>query len=309
MLRAAAPAPASATPPADPLAGRVDGLETALVQMLGASPWMVRIALALLIGLVGWWVLKLLVRGLDRVMQRAGMDQILRDFLRNLARAIGLVVVLVAVLDALGVPTTSLLAVLGAAGLAIGLALKDSLANIASGVMLIVLRPFRAGDVVEIAGRTGVVERVRIFHTVLRTFENHELTLPNGLITAEPILNFTARGMRRIDLPVGIGYGDDIGKARAVLLEMAAAQAAVLTEPPPEVIVDSLGDSAINLVLRAWVNTPDFAPTRSALLEGIHREFGKAGVSIPFPQRDLHVYHHGRPPEGSEPRTIAYDGD
>ena len=292
MNPAPAPAPAPAPVPADPLAGRVEGLAAGLADTFGTYPWTVRIALALLIGLVGWVVLKLLVRGLDQVMQRAVAEPILRDFLRNLARVLGLVVVLVAVLDVLGVPTTSLLAVLGAAGLAIGLALKDSLANLASGVMLIVLRPFRAGDVVEIAGSTGEVERVRIFHTVLRTGENHQVTLPNGLITAQPILNYTARKVRRLDLPVGVGYGEEIPRVRALLLDVAAAEATVLATPAAEVVVDSLGGSAVNLVLRAWVKVPDYGDARSALLEGIHRELGRAGVSIPFPQRDVHLYRH-----------------
>ncbi len=295
---AAAAAPDAAARAAADASRHAEGLETTLVQWLGASPWMVRLALALLIGLAGWWLVKLLAGGLDRVMQRAGVEVILRDFLRNLARALGFVVVAVAVLDAMGVPTTSLLAVLGAAGLAIGLALKDSLSNIASGVMLIVLRPFRAGDAVSIAGQEGVVEQVRIFQTVLRAYQNHEIILPNSQITTAPIINFTARGQRRIDLPVGIGYGDSPAKAREVLLALARGQGKVLAEPAPEVLVSGLAESSVELVLRAWVATPDFVAVRSDLLEAIHREFGRAGVSIPFPQRDLHVYHHdaeGRP--------------
>jgi len=274
------------------VASPLGGLETTLVESLGANPWLVRSALAVGIGLAGWWVVKLLTRGLDRVLARAGMEQILRDFLRNFARVLGLVVVLVAVLDAVGVPTTSLLAVLGAAGLAIGLALKDSLSNIASGVMLIVLRPFRAGDAVEIAGREGVVERVSIFQTLLRAYQNHDIILPNSQITTQPIVNFTSRPQRRIDLPVGIGYEDDIRKAREVLLGLAGAHAKVLREPAPEVLVTALAESSVNLVLRAWVQTPDFVATRSDLTEGVHRSFGESGISIPFPQRDLHIYHH-----------------
>ena len=270
----------------------LQGLENSLIESLGASPWLVRVLLAVAIGLAGWWLVKLLTRGLDRVMVRAGMDQILRDFLRNFARVLGLVVVFVAVLDAVGVPTTSLLAVLGAAGLAIGLALKDSLSNIASGVMLIVLRPFRAGDAVEIAGREGVVERVRIFQTVIRAYQNHDIILPNSEITTQPIVNFTARPQRRIDLAVGIGYEDEIRKAREVLLGIAREHPKVLDEPAPEVLVTGLGESSVDLVLRAWVDTPDFVATRSDLTEAVHRSFGESGISIPFPQRDLHIYHH-----------------
>lgn len=287
-----APPPSDATQAAVEAASPLEGLESSLVEALGTNPWLVRIALAVVIGLAGWWVVKLLTGGLDRVMSRAGMDQILRDFLRNFARVLGLVVVLVAVLDAVGVPTTSLLAVLGAAGLAIGLALKDSLSNIASGVMLIVLRPFRAGDAVEIAGKEGVVERVNIFQTLLRAYQNHDIILPNSQITTQPIVNFTSRPQRRIDLPVGIGYEDDIRKAREVLLGLAAAHEKVLGDPAPEVLVTALAESSVNLVLRAWVQTPDFVQVRSDLTEAVHRSFGESGISIPFPQRDLHIYHH-----------------
>nr|WP_158637195.1 mechanosensitive ion channel domain-containing protein [Arenimonas daejeonensis] len=195
-------------------------------------------------------------------------------------------------------PTTSLLAVLGAAGLAIGLALKDSLSNIASGVMLIVLRPFRAGDAVVIAGQEGIVEQVRIFQTLLRTYQNHDVILPNSQITTAPIINYTARAQRRIDLPVGIGYNDDLAEARAVLLGLAARNSRVLKDPAADVLVTRLGESSIELVLRAWCATPDYVEVRSELIEAMAREFSNAGISIPYPQRDLHVYHHdadGRP--------------
>lgn len=285
-MAAAAPAPG------------IVGMLGDLVARAAASEWIWRIAMALAIALAGLWLARLLSRALDRVMTRLGVEAILRGFLRNLAYAIALVVVLVAALDSLGVPTTSLLAVLGAAGLAIGLALKDSLSNIASGVMLIVLRPFRTGDAVQIAGQEGVVESVRIFQTVLRAYQNHDIYLPNSQVTTAPIINFTARGERRIDIAVGVGYGDDIRRARAVLLAIAAAHTKVLPEPAADVLVSGLGESSVGLSLRAWVKTADFVPVRSELNEAIHRDFAQAGVSIPYPQRDLHVYHHdadGRP--------------
>ena len=262
------------------------------------SEWLWRFGVALAVAAIGFWLSKLLSRAVDRVLLRFGVEQTLRDFLRGLAHAIGVVVVAVAALDALGVPTTSLLAVLGAAGLAIGLALKDSLSNIASGVMLIVLRPFRAGDAVLVAGTEGIVEQVRIFQTVLRTPQNHDVILPNSQITSAPIINYTARSQRRIDLTVGVGYGDDIGTARSVLLGLATGHAQVLDEPAADVLVSNLGESSVDLTLRAWVGTPDYITARSDLIEAIHRDFTRAGVSIPYPQRDLHVYHHdadGRP--------------
>ena len=262
------------------------------------SEWLWRFGVALAVAAIGFWLSKLLSRAVDRVLLRFGVEQTLRDFLRGLVHAIGVVVIAVAALDALGVPTTSLLAVLGAAGLAIGLALKDSLSNIASGVMLIVLRPFRAGDAVLVAGTEGIVEQVRIFQTVLRTPQNHDVILPNSQITSAPIINYTARSQRRIDLTVGVGYGDDIGTARSVLLGLATAHAQVLDEPAADVLVSNLGESSVDLTLRAWVGTPDYITARSDLIEAIHRDFTRAGVSIPYPQRDLHVYHHdadGRP--------------
>lgn len=258
------------------------------------SLWGLRIASALAVLLLGLWIARRLVRLIDRALARMGYDPILSSFLHNLAYSTLLVVVLVAALDQLGVPTTSLLALIGAAGLAIGLALKDSLANIASGVMLIALRPFRAGDYVNIAGIDGTVEQVRVFQTVLRTIENHEVVLPNSQITSVPIINFTARPQRRIDIPLGISYDADVRDARTVLLAIAQAHPKVVAEPASDVIVTGLGDNAVNLILRAWVETPDFALTRSDLFEAAHRELGLAGIGIPYPQRELHV----RLPEG-----------
>lgn len=255
-----------------------------------ATFWGLKISAALAIVLVGLWLARRLSNALRRLLERARVEGILANFFGNVAHAAVLVLVLITALDALGVPPTSLLAVMGAAGLAVGLAMKDSLSNIAAGVMLIVLRPFRTGDVVEIAGITGVVEQVRLFQTVLRSFQNHEITLPNGQITASPIINFTAKAQRRVDIPVGVDYGNDIRGAREVLLGFARSHPSVLTEPAPEVVVDALADSSVNLVLRAWVNTPDFAQARSDLLEAVHRGLPEAGYNIPFPQTDMHLH-------------------
>lgn len=252
--------------------------------------WGLRVAAALAIVLVGLWLARRLSSSVRGLLERARVEVILANFFGNVVYAVVLVLVLVTALDAIGVPPTSLLAVMGAAGLAVGLAMKDSLSNIASGVMLIVLRPFRTGDVVQIAGITGVVEQVRLFQTVLRSFENHEITLPNGQITASPITNFTARPQRRVDVPVGVDYANDIRGAREALLSFARSHPAVLDEPAPMVVVDALADSSVNLVLRAWVNTPDFAQTRSDLLEAVHRGLPEAGYTIPFPQTDMHLH-------------------
>lgn len=267
------------------LAGRFEQLGTQLMD----SQWALRIGIALAIGVLGVWVAKLLSRALDRLLTRLSVDQILRDFLRNLSYAAGVIVAAVAALDALGVPTSSLLAVLGAAGLAIGLALKDSLSNLASGVMLIVLRPFHAGDVVEIAGLEGTVESVRVFQTVLRTPDNRTVFLPNSLITTAPIINYTGRGQRRIDLLVGIGYEQDPELARRVLHEVALEHGKVLRDPAPDVLVAGLADSSVQMVLRAWAPASEFVFVRSDLYQAVHREFRRQGISIPYPQRDLHL--------------------
>ncbi len=267
------------------LAGRFDAQT---VQALG-SQWLLRAGIAIVIAGVGIWAARLLSRALERVLVRMAVDPMLREFLRNIAYAIGVIVTVIAALDTLGVPTTSMLAVLGAAGLAIGLALKDSLSNIASGVMLIVQRPFHAGDSVQIAGLEGTVESVQVFQTLLRTPDNRSVILPNSLITTAPIVNLTGRGRRRVDLPVAIAYDQDIGQARALLLALAQAHEKVLAEPAGEVVVRGLGDSAVDLQLRAWVAASDYEGVRSFLLETVHREFRNAGITIPFPQREVRL--------------------
>ena len=251
------------------------------------SQWLLRLGIALAVAAIGWWLSKLLARAIDRLLLRVGVEQTLRDFLRGLAHAIGIVVVAVAALDVVGVPTTSLLAVLGAAGLAIGLALKDSLANIASGVMLIVLRPFRAGDAVLIAGQEGVVEHVRIFQTVLRTAQNHDVYLPNSQITTAPIVNFTARPRRRIDVAINVGYGEDLGRVRDLLHGLATANLRVLADPPPEVVVHALGENAVAVHLHAWVATADHTEVRAELLEGVRGVLADAGIALQIPRREI----------------------
>lgn len=267
------------------------------------TAWGLQLIGALAIVLLGLWLSRWAVRLIDSGFRRASLDMMLSRFLNNVARAVLTVLVLVAALDYAGVPTTSMFAVLGAAGLAIGLALRDSLANIASGVMLITLRPFKVGDVVQIAGQDGEVDQVRIFQTVLRTFSNHEVTLPNSQITGSPIINFTARQQRRIDIPVGISYDADIAAARDALLAMARGHERVLSEPASDVVVANLGDNSVDLMLRAWVATADFASTRSDLVEGAHRELSKAGIGIPYPQRDVHL----KLPDGVDLRLSRSD--
>ena len=273
--------------------------------------WGLKLLSVALILVVGVWIARKLSQGLARVLERSNADPILVGFLRNIAYFGLLIVVVIAALAQMGVNPASLLAVLGAAGLAIALALKDSLSNFASGVMLILLRPFKAGDYAQIAGLEGTIEQVRVFQTQMRTIDNRVIVLPNSQITTAPIVNFTARPTRRVDLVVGVGYDDDLGEARAALLDVARSNARVLDEPATDVLVSGLGESSVQLTLRAWVATSDVLVAKSELLEAIHREIRRRGLSIPFPQRDLHVYHHGLLPSGlpAAVRVALDDGD
>ncbi len=274
--------------------------------------WGLRLLAAIAIFVVGRWLARRLSTGLDRVMGRAGVDATLGGFLRNIAYAIMLVLVIMTALTAIGIPTTSMFAVLGAAGLAVGLALKDSLSNIASGVMLIVLRPFRAGDHVVAAGQEGTVLEIRVFQTRLRAFDHRVVILPNSQITTAPIINYSALPQRRFEVSVGVGYDDDLQQARSVLLQIARDEPLVLDEPEPVVRVVNLGESSVDLVLHAFANNADFVEARSRVIEAVRNELIGHGLNIPYPQRDLHVYHSdadGRPIADILLRGVADDGD
>ncbi len=262
-----------------------------------------RFVAALLVLLVGMRVIKLLSGVLQRAMDRAGIEATAALFLRKVAYVLLLVVLALAALQLLGVPMTSMIAVLGAAGLGIGLALKDSLSNIASGVMLVSLKPFRVGDVVTVAGQTGKVEGISIFQTRLRGADNQHLYLPNSLITTAAIINMTPEVKRRVEVVVGIGYGDSIERARGIALGIMQADPRVLAEPVPDVLVYALGESSVQLGIRCHVGNDDFFVVKCELLEKIKLAFDAAGISFPFPQRVMHVLHAGA--EASEPAASA----
>jgi small conductance mechanosensitive channel len=265
--------------------------DEAWMQLLLSAGMRVAIALlALYIGirLVTW------ASGLtSKAMTRARLEPTAALFLRKVIYVILLVVLVLAILQLVfGVAPTSLMAVIGAAGLAIGLALKDSLSNVASGVMLVSLKPFRVGDIVKIAGESGKVEAVSIFQTQLRGADNQLIVLPNSLITGDSIVNLTPDYMRRIELIVGISYSDDIDLARSTALEVIAADKRVLAEPAADVLVYALAESSVNLGIRCHVRNDDFFATKCELLERIKKSFDAAGLRIPYPQRDVHMYHH-----------------
>ncbi len=247
---------------------------------------------ALAIFIIGRIVAGLLRKVVDRVMKRSGMDDMLRKFVRNIIYAILMTFVIIAAIGALGIQTASLVAVIAAAGLAIGLALQGSLSNFAAGVLIIIFRPYKLGDLVNVAGTEGFVEEVEIFTTVLRTPDKVKIIIPNGQVMSDQIFNYTDVEKRRMDLVIGIGYEDDIDKAREVLLSAVKASDYVLDEPAPGVSVEELGDSSVNLAVRPWVMSATYAPASHEITERIKKALDTAGISIPFPQRDVHLINH-----------------
>ncbi|VAW77174.1 Potassium efflux system KefA protein / Small-conductance mechanosensitive channel [hydrothermal vent metagenome] len=251
----------------------------------------IKIAIALLIFVIGRWIAKRLTNLVGKVMGRANMDDMLINFVRNLVYTVLILVVVMASLDHLGVETTSLLAVFGAAGLAIGLALKDSLSNFSSGVMIILFRPFKVGDFVEAGGATGTIEEVRMFATIFRTGDNREVIVPNGQIYGGTITNFSAKPTRRIDLVFGIGYDDDIAKAKQIINDLMKKDSRILSDPEPAVAMAELADSSVNFNVRPWVKSGDYWPVRADLLESVKLAFDAEGISIPYPQQDVHMHN------------------
>ena len=249
-----------------------------------------RILGALAIIIIGRLVVGILAKVVRRLLRKGHADETLTKFLVSLTRIGLLTFVFIAALGSLGVQTASFIAVIGAAGLAIGFALQGSLANFASGVMLVIFRPFKVGYYVEAGGTGGSVEEVRIFNTVLKTPDNKKVIIPNSKITGDSIVNYSAKEMRRIDLVLGIGYNDDLLQAKKVLQEMLTADQRILRDPAPVVAVLELGDSSVNFAARPWVKTEDYWDVYFDLTEKVKLKFDELGISIPFPQSDVHLY-------------------
>jgi len=256
-------------------------------------PWGIKIGLAALIFLAGRWIAKMAANSVDKIMEKAGVDATLTHFLHNVIYAALLIAVIIAAVDQLGIKTTSFLAILGAAGLAVGLALQSSLANFSSGIMLILFHPFKVGDFVEAGGTTGTVEQINVFNTVMRTGDNREIIVPNSQIFGGTITNFSAKATRRIDLVIGIGYDDNIGKAKQIIEDILSADQRILKEPAPVILVTELGASSVNLAVRPWVRKEDYGSTRGDLLENIKTGLEDGGCSLPYPQQDVHLYKAG----------------
>lgn len=252
----------------------------------------IRAIAALLIFIIGRWVAKVITSITKKIMVKGNTDKTLVTFVGNLTYVALLAFVIVAAINQLGIQTASFIAVIGAAGLAVGLALQGSLSNFAAGVLMLIFKPFKVDDFIEAAGIAGIVEEIKIFTTQLRTGDNKTIIIPNAKIMGNTITNFTTKGTRRADLIFGISYDDDIDKARQVIIDIVEGDERALKDPAPVVLVTELGDSSVNLTLRAWAAISDFWLFQCETIEKVKKRFDSEGITIPFPQRDVHLHEH-----------------
>ncbi len=266
----------------------VQAILTQLTEFIANYAW--NILGSILIFIIGKWLARKSASLLGKLLKKQNIDETLIRFLDNITYYALMVVVLMAAADELGIDTSSFLAIFGAAGLAVGLALKDSLGNFASGVMLVFFRPFKIGDVVSAGGVTGKIEAISIFNTIFLTPDNQRMIVPNGQVTAGVITNINANPTRRLDLVFGIGYEDNILTAKAIFKNILEADPRILEDPAPLIVVSELADSSVNFFVRPWVNTPDYWDVKFDLTEKIKIALDEAGISIPYPQSDIHLH-------------------
>lgn len=260
-----------------------------------ATLYGIKAFLALLILFFGRIIAKVLTNIVKRIMGRGKIDPTIINFTGSLTYIALMAFVIIAVLGQLGIQTTSFIAIIGAAGLAIGLALQGSLSNFAAGFLMIIFRPFTIGDFIEGGGVAGTVQEISIFTTLLATPDNKTVIVPNAKLTEGNIVNWTIRGTRRIDLVMGIGYDDDIDKAKQIMADIVAADERILAEPAPRIALMELADSSVNFMVRPWAKSSDYWNVRCDLLEAFKKAFDANGISIPYPQRDVHIYEHKGP--------------
>ena len=266
------------------VAGYVD---TAVEMGMSYGPQLI---LAMVVLIVGLWIINRMVRLMGAGMERSNTEPTLAKFLCNLT-SVGLkALLLISVASMIGIETTSFIAVLGAAGLAVGLALQGSLANFAGGVLVLLFRPYKVGDFVEAQGVSGTVNEIGIFNTIMKTPDNKVIIVPNGAISNGIITNYSMEATRRVDFVFGIGYSDDIAKAKATIERLISEDSRALTDPAPMIVVSELGDSSVNITTRVWVNAADYWGVYFDLTEKVKVTFDQEGISIPFPQRDVHLF-------------------
>jgi small conductance mechanosensitive channel len=246
-----------------------------------------KLVIALILLILGFWIINRFTRFLNNVMSKREVDESLRPFLIRLLNISLKVIVLIPIISILGIATSSFLALVGSAGLAIGLALQGSLANFAGGVIILTLKPFRKGQFIKAQGEMGTVDKINIFNTVLKTPDNQTVYIPNGQLAGSTIMNFSEEDTRRLVIDASIGYEDDIGKAKKVISDIIASNSGILKEPAPQVVVLSMGDNAVIISLRVWVKTSNYWNVYFELQEKIKLTFDQEGISIPFPQTTL----------------------
>jgi len=266
---------------------REDALEWMKTDGLGFA---IDIVLALLIFYIGRFIVGLLVKALGKGMQKAEVDATLERFVCNLVRMALMVVVIIAAIAQVGIQTTSFIAIFGAAGLAVGLALQGSLSNFAAGVLIVLFRPYRVGDFVEAAGIAGTIEQVQILTTILKTGDNKQVIVPNSQIMDSIITNYSANDTRRVDMVIGVGYDDDLDQVHRTLKELVDADDRILDDPACKIAVSELADSSVNFVVRPWVKSADYWGVKFDLTEAIKKRFDAEGISFPYPQQDVHLY-------------------
>ncbi|GAB4316512.1 MAG: mechanosensitive ion channel [Bacteroidales bacterium] len=250
-----------------------------------------RLLYAVVILIVGFWIIRMIMRAVTKTMTSRGVEETLRKFVASILSMLLKVLLIISVVSMLGVEMTSFVAILAGAGLAVGMALSGTLQNFAGGVMIILFKPFKAGDVIEAMGYTGKVESVQIFNTILKTPDNKTIIIPNGPLSTSSLTNYSTEARRRVDFTVGIGYDDDIDKARKVMEGLIAADNRILKDPAPFIGVVELADSSVNFAVRVWVEAADYWDVFFDMNENIKKAFDKEGVSIPYPQTDVHLYN------------------
>lgn len=267
-----------------------DVILNSFLRLLGE--YIPKVAGALLALWIGFRVIKILGNYIERLMERNNIEISLRKFLAVLFNILLKVLLIISVISMLGIHTTSFVAILGATGLAVGLAMQGSLANFAGGVLLIINKPFIVGDYIELNGLAGSVDSISIVYTILKTPDNKTIIIPNGVVSNASLTNYSTEKKRRLDLTIGIGYGDDIQKARNVIKELLDADERVFQEPAPVIAINELGDSSVDFTVRMWCSSSDYFALKWYMLENIKIAFDEQGVNIPFPQRDVHLFNH-----------------
>lgn len=266
-------------------------LETVLNQATEISlTYGPKLIAAIAVLIVGIWIIKAVVNGFGKVMEKGGTDPTLKPFLKGIVGALLKVMLIISVLSMLGIQMTSFIAILGAAGLAVGLALSGTLQNFAGGVMILLFKPFKAGDFIDAQGFLGTVFEIQIFNTILKTPDNKTIIIPNGALSTSSMTNFSAEDRRRVDWTIGVGYGDDIDKARQVIKKLCDNDSRILKDPEVFIAVSELADSSINFAVRAWVESTDYWAVFFEMNENVYKTFSREGLNIPFPQMDVHVH-------------------